>query len=273
MPRMVWTDEMVAELARLSREPLTFREVAERLNAGSGAALTLQAVKSAFKKFGLRVGRSERGKRRGLLTDGQAEWMRRSCAGMTPAQTAAALNAEFGLSITAGQARSLRRNRHMPSGRDTRFKAGGVPFNKGLRWGGYMSADGMARAAASQFKRGGVPWNSLPVGSVRAGKGGYLRVKVAEPNVWRFLHRVVWERERGPVPRGMHVMFLDGDVANCAVGNLALITAGEHAVMSKRGLFARDAELARLGIAAARLSVRAADARRKAAEKEREAQK
>lgn len=29
---------------------------------------------------------------------------------------------------------------------------------------------------------------------------GYVKVKVAEPNVWKFKHRIVWELAHGEIP-------------------------------------------------------------------------
>lgn len=42
-------------------------------------------------------------------------------------------------------------------------------------------------------------------------------------------HRVAWERERGPIPVGMHVHHECGNRACVNVEHLALLTPGEHA--------------------------------------------
>lgn len=44
-----------------------------------------------------------------------------------------------------------------------------------------------------------------------------------------FLHREVWRRERGPIPRGYHVHHIDHDPGNNRIENLALVSPAEHA--------------------------------------------
>lgn len=70
----------------------------------------------------------------------------------------------------------------------------------------------------------------LPVGAERDSRKGYVLVKVAEePTVpqskdnWRMKHVLVWERENGPLPDGMDVMFGDRDPANLDPANLVAV--------------------------------------------------
>jgi hypothetical protein len=42
------------------------------------------------------------------------------------------------------------------------------------------------------------------------------------------LHRYVWECEIGPIPKGCHIHHIDGDKANNAVSNLAILTGTGH---------------------------------------------
>lgn len=42
------------------------------------------------------------------------------------------------------------------------------------------------------------------------------------------LHRYVWEHEVGAIPKGYHIHHIDGDKANNAIDNLAMITASGH---------------------------------------------
>lgn len=117
----------------------------------------------------------------------------------------------FLLSAASGRLRGER-------GRATRFAMGGASWNKGKRYqpGG--------RASLTQFTKGQRPHNVAPIGTRRrTSSDGYWRVKVAEPNVWRFVHREVWEAAHGPVPAGMALRFRDGDRGNCALDNLELV--------------------------------------------------
>lgn len=73
-----------------------------------------------------------------------------------------------------------------------------------------------------------------PIGS-ETFKGGYWWVKVNDYPLpknyssedrmknWKQKHRLVWERENGPIPEGYMVTFLDGDTNNCSIENLYLI--------------------------------------------------
>jgi len=73
---------------------------------------------------------------------------------------------------------------------------------------------------------GGHP--SVPVGTERASKDGYLKVKVREKPIvpqskdnWQFKHWIAWEEANGQeVPEGWTVLFVDGDTRNFAPDNL-----------------------------------------------------
>ena len=76
--------------------------------------------------------------------------------------------------------------------------------------------------------------NPLPIGTVRIrtrhGRGGEQRawVKVGEPNTWRLRAQVVWEAANGPLPRGCVVHHKDENKLNDALGNLEMLTKGQH---------------------------------------------
>ncbi len=76
-----------------------------------------------------------------------------------------------------------------------------------------------------------------PVGSERDTGKGYVLVKVAErakvamsKDNWRPKHIVVWERENGPLPEGMDVMFADRDHSDYDPGNLVAVP---HRLMAR----------------------------------------
>lgn len=107
-------------------------------------------------------------------------------------------------------------------GADSRFKKGNVPWTKGI----HFVAGG--RSAETRFKKGMTPHNHLPVGSTVMATIGYLKTKVAEPNKWKFTHRLNWEAVNGQVPKGMLLEFKDGNRENCDVSNLELVTKEQH---------------------------------------------
>ena len=110
-----------------------------------------------------------------------------------------------------------------------RLKPGNVPWHKGTKGLQIGGKD-------TQFRKGNTPQTSVPVGSEswtapgrrRLKKVSYLRRKVAEPNVWKFVHIIVWEEANGPVPPGHIVRFVDGNTKNIVLSNLVCITRSEN---------------------------------------------
>lgn len=78
---------------------------------------------------------------------------------------------------------------------------------------------------------------SPPIGAEQVASSGYIMVKIAEPNVWRLKHRLVWETANGPIPEGHTLCFTDKNPRNCALDNLALITNQELGYMVRENLF------------------------------------
>lgn len=105
-------------------------------------------------------------------------------------------------------------------GEVTFFKKGQQSWNKGKK--GYMGAN------VTSFKKGNKPHNHKPIGSTRHDKDGYLVIKVAEPNKWKFLHRHIWEQAHGKIEKGFNVIFKDGNKLNTELFNLEVISKVEN---------------------------------------------
>ena len=90
--------------------------------------------------------------------------------------------------------------------------------------------------AETQFKKGNRPHNALPIGTELVKDDGYLWVKLAEPNVWKQKHRLIWEEHNGPIPEGGLVVFRDGDRMNTDISNLALIDKSVNARLNHMGI-------------------------------------
>lgn len=105
-----------------------------------------------------------------------------------------------------------------------KFRKGHIPVNKGIKQEKYMSKKGIERSSVTRFKKGVLPKNTKPVGyeSVRGCR--YIWVKIAEPNVFKEKHRVIWEQHNGKPPKGFNVQFKDGNPLNCTIENLYLIS-------------------------------------------------
>jgi len=131
--------------------------------------------------------------------------------------------------LASEEACMLRRRPEL--GEPYRFKPGHVPANKGLRRPGWAPG----RMAETQFKKGEMAGAArekwVPVGTRRFSKEGYLEVKFREREGrygnWKGVHTVLWEKKRGPVPKGFALAFKDGDRTHIRLSNLELISRAE----------------------------------------------
>ena len=108
----------------------------------------------------------------------------------------------------------IQRGRVDPRMIATQFKRGQEAWNKGVK--GICGTHENCRR--TQFKkgemRGAAQRKYVPIGSYRISKDGYLEQKVNDDfpaqRRWVGVHRLVWEKANGPVPRGHVVCFLTG---------------------------------------------------------------
>ena len=106
---------------------------------------------------------------------------------------------------------SMRQRELVAAGRHKGFEKGHVPANKGRKRPGWSAGN----MASNWFEKGHKPHTTLPVGSYRVNGDGFLDVKFAETPGrytmrWKPVHRVVWERAHGPIPKGHVVRFKPG---------------------------------------------------------------
>lgn len=163
------------------------------------------------------------------------------------------INERFGTRYTRKQVQSYKKNHKLSSGLDGRFKKGAISVNKGRKASSFMSSEQLEKCKATQFRKGHAPHNKVPVGTEVIKDDGYLWRKIAEPNVWRQVHRLIYEQSHGSLPEDKFVTFLDGDRLNLDIGNLVLISKDENRILNKRGLRYPDKDLSMSGIALARL--------------------
>lgn len=109
-----------------------------------------------------------------------------------------------------------------------KFKKGLIPKNKGKRQTEYMSPEAIERSKATRFKKGHTPKNYKPIGHERITRDGYRMRKVGEPNVFKLVHRLVWEGEFGAIPEGFNIQFKDNNPLNCEIDNLYIIRREEQ---------------------------------------------
>jgi len=101
-----------------------------------------------------------------------------------------------------------------------RFEKGNIPWNIGM-----IDFD---PSPDTHFKPGNHPRNMTIVGTEVETKG-YIRRKVAEPNVWRQRSHIIWEEHHGqPLPDGWIVRHKDGNSLNDEPYNLEAMSRSQN---------------------------------------------
>ncbi|MCL4882627.1 HNH endonuclease signature motif containing protein [Streptococcus suis] len=190
-----------------------------------------------------------------LLTAEQHDYFVNIQEGRSAKEVAKAMNNQFGICLNANQVKNYRRNHGLKSGLTGHFEKGRIPHNKGKKYPGMYPNSG-------QFKKGSKPINWVPVGTVRYTTDGYPKIKIAEPNIWKQMHRKVWEEHHGPIPSGHAVVFLNGDKTNWDISNLACLSKNEVVRMNQDGLFSSDADLTKVGIGMTKLKSKIIEVKR-----------
>lgn len=134
----------------------------------------------------------------------------------------------------------IRRGHEHPNIIASRFKPGVTPWNKGKKCAPGRGGN-HPNARRTQFKKGcmagAAQHNYVPIGSERISKDGYLERKVTDDHPvparrWVGVHRLVWEAERGSIPRKHMVRFKPGChttvAAEITVDKLELVSMAEN---------------------------------------------
>lgn len=92
----------------------------------------------------------------------------------------------------------------------------------------------------------------VPIGTMSKAKG-YWQIKVADEygrraNNWMPLHHYNYINAYGEIPKGMVVIFLDGDTDNCDVSNLKAIPQAINCMLMKKDLRSIHKALTEAGI-------------------------
>lgn len=200
---------------------------------------------------------------------GLKEWLlSQDVTGTTRAMMLDRINEHFGWSMTLSQLKGyLSRNHIALWGIEAGQFRKGHPSTKGIK----MSAEQYRKCAGTMFKKGNRPHTAVPVGTIAVAKtmNGrreelYYKKKVAEPNSWKLLHRLVWEEHNGPIPANHVITFLDGNWQNCDISNLMCISRGANCRANQDGLrFEGNPELTKSGLLVSELKTQAIKAEKK----------
>ena len=151
----------------------------------------------------------------------------------------------FNYDFTEGQIKGAMNRYNLTTGTMGYFKKGFTPWNKGIK--GYIGAN------KTSFKKGTIPPNQVPVGTESFVKGGYIKVKVADPNKWKLKHRLIYEEHYGEIPKGYSVIFADGNMYNYDIDNLIAVSRSELLVINNNKLIYEDKELTKVGVNIAKI--------------------
>lgn len=164
-------------------------------------------------------------------------YIRENAKGKTNLEMTEMVNQKFNSDFSVTQIKSAKSRNKISSGLTGCFEKGHSTWNKGKK--GYF-APGTEK---TRFQKGHKNANTREVGSERITKDGYIEVKVAEPNVWRLKHAVVFERENGKIPKNCSILFLDGDKKNTDISNLKIVLKSELLIMNRQHMLSDDAKI------------------------------
>lgn len=194
-----------------------------------------------------------------LFTDEQEAFFRIHVIGRKNQDLTDLMNETFGIGLKNSQTKNYKCNNKIRSGYDGKFKKGDIPSNKGKRYPG--------RICDTSFKKGQPSINKMPLGAERiAGKGDYIIVKVAQPDVWKQKQRVIYEKLHGEVPDGHVIIFADGNKRNFDKDNLIMISKRKLLVMNRNHLIKDDADLTRTGLIIADIEMKANEIKKRESE-------
>lgn len=178
-------------------------------------------------------------------SDEEKTYLRKITPGRHHAEITELMNKKFDREFTIGQIKGAIKRYKLLTGFTGRFEKGHVPYNQGKKG---ICAKGCEK---TWFKKGNIPHNKKPIGAEVINSDGYTMVKVAEPNVWKFKHRLIWEKANGPIPKNHNVIFIDQDRGNLSLDNLALLSHSDMVLFNK--LVTDNAGLNKVGITVAKL--------------------
>ena len=167
-----------------------------------------------------------------MLNEQEVEYLKEIYKGRFVPEIVQMINAKFNANHNHYEISNAKTKYGLKSGIKSVFKKGDEPHNKGKKWEDYVKAEVRERCLKTAYKKGNIPKNTLPIGAERK-KEQYIEVKVAQPNVWKKKHVVMWEKANGEIPEGHVVAFADGNPANLTLDNLMLLSKGEMLQINK----------------------------------------
>lgn len=184
-------------------------------------------------------------------TEEEKEYLASIVKGNSYKEIAREMRGKFGYDFTDNQIKGAMTRYKLTTGTMGYFRKGSTPWNKGLK--GYMGAN------KTSFKKGTIPPNQVPVGNESLTKGGYIKVKIADPNKWELKHRLIYKQHHGEIPKDKNVIFADTNIYNFDIDNLILVSKAEMLIMNNNKLIQEDKELTKVGVNIAKVLAKVSD--------------
>lgn len=227
----------------------TSKEVVEEYNKRFGGEMTVVKLRSYKKNNHILSGthyRAPKGESK-VFPKEITDFIIANNYGKTAVEILELVNDEFKTDYKINQIKAFRKNHKLVSGIKGQFQKGHVPWLKGKKGLHFPGTE------KTWFKKGQIPLNHKEIGTEVIDKEGYHKIKIAEPNVWKFKHIMEWEKHNGEIPDGCNIVFKDNNKDNVDISNLMLVTKAEHAIMNSKGLRFENAELTEKGLLIAKL--------------------
>jgi len=233
-------------------------ELTAAFNKKFSTSKTVVQIKSVLNSHKIRCGRPTGFPKGTLLayTQEQADYIKTNYPLFPLSDLIVMFNSKFGTARAVCHLKAFTNNHKIRSGRSGCFENGHLPWNTGTK--------GLTGANPGSFKKGHKGSRTNPIGHERiCPKDGILLIKIEEANPYtgcptRYVakHRVVWEKEHGPVPPKHLVSFKDGDVLNCSPNNLILLSQAENLYLNQHGYRDLPEELRPSMLALAKMEVK-----------------
>lgn len=142
---------------------------------------------------------------------------------------------KFGWNINKNQIHATLKKLNLKTG-----CSGFVRYNATRNKGKKLSKETYKKCEKTMFKKGRIASNRKPIGSERNSQG-YTLVKVANPDVWRGKHRVMYEQYHNiKLNKEDIIIFIDNNVTNFNKDNLVLVNRSILSDINKRLNFNTD---------------------------------
>ena len=221
MARHIWTNEQIKYLKRIANgkpKKVTLEKINKKFNLN----LSLRQLNNCMSNNNIKVNI------RHTWTNEQIEYLKKIAEGTPRKEIVKKLNDKFDLNLTILQVRDCMNGRGIRNNIDKRFSA----------------ESGGNRCQQEK-----------PIGTISKWECGYTRIKTGD-NEWEFIQRYVWRKHYGEIPKGYSVIFLDGNLDNFDIDNLALVSRHELMKYNSMRLKSNDIELNKTAINLAKLIVK-----------------